>query len=93
MTLIKCAMEERTIFYGELGQSVGLSAQGPWKGILDEIGNEETSQGRPDFTYLVISRQTGLPGQIEFEPAKPPTPAQRKKAEDEIRKVYAYYRL
>jgi hypothetical protein len=93
VTLLKHAMERRTIHYGELGQAVGMPAQGPWKDILDEIAKEETSQGRPDFTYLVISKQTGLPGQIGFEPAKPPTAAQRKMADDEIQKVFQYYRL
>jgi hypothetical protein len=86
-------MGRRTIHYGELGKAVGMAAQGPWKPILDEIAKEETSQGRPDFTYLVISRQTGLPGQIGFESAKPPTPEQRKMADEEIERVFAYYRL
>jgi hypothetical protein len=93
ITLLKHAMEKRAIHYGELCHAVGMPAQGPWKDILDAIAKEETSQGQPDFTYLVISRQTGLPGQIGFEPAKPPTPAQRKMADDEIQKVFAYYRL
>jgi len=86
-------MERQTIFYGDLAPLVGMPTQGPWKGILDEITLEETGQGRPDFTYLVINKQSGLPGQIGFEPAKPPTPAQRKQADDEIRKVFEYYRM
>jgi hypothetical protein len=93
IALIKRALERQTIYYADLGQAVGMPAQGPWKDILDEIAKEETSQGRPDFTYLVISKQTGLPGQIGFEPAKPPTPVQRKMADDEIQKIFAYYRL
>src|SRR5947209_8627616 len=93
VTLLKRAMERQTIFYGDLAPLVGMSAQGPWKGILDEMALEETSQGRPDFTYLVINKQSGLPGQIGFEPAKPPSPAQRKHADDEIRKVFEYYRI
>jgi hypothetical protein len=86
-------MDRKTIHYGELGRIVGMPAQGPWKNILDEIAKEETSQGRPDFTYLVISRQSGLPGQIGYQPAKPPTPDQRKMADDEINRVFDYYRL
>jgi hypothetical protein len=93
VTLIKRAMDRKTIHYGELGRIVGMPAQGPWKNILDEIAKEETSQGRPDFTYLVISRQSGLPGQIGYQPAKPPTPDQRKMADDEINRVFDYYRL
>ena len=93
VTLIKRAMERRAIFYGELAIEVGMAAPGPWKDLLDEIAKEETTQARPDFTYLVISKQTGLLGQIGFEPAKPPTQEQRKVADEEIQKVFTYYRL
>ena len=91
IALLKCAFEQRTIYYSDLAPLVAMSAQGPWKPILDEIALEEASQGRPDFTYLVINKQSGLPGQIAFEPAKPPSPAQRKKADEEIAKVFFYY--
>ena len=91
ITLLRHAFERKTIYYSELAPLVGMPAQGPWKPILDEIAAEETSQGRPDFTYLVISKQSGLPGQIAFELAKPPSPEQRKKADEEIAKVFSYY--
>jgi hypothetical protein len=68
-----------TIYYSELGEQLGIPARGPWKPILDDVGLEERGNGRPDITYLVIARASGLPGQIEFELAKPPTQAQRKK--------------
>jgi hypothetical protein len=90
--LRECSRQRRTIFYGELGRKVDVPARGPWKAVLDEIAREETANGRPDITYLVINKQTGFPGQIGFKPAKPPTPEQRKIADDEIEKVYAYYR-
>jgi hypothetical protein len=93
VTLLNRAMKKQTIFYGDLAPLVGMAAQGPWKAILDEIALEETSQGRPDFTYLVINKQSGLPGQIGFEPAKPPTAAQRKQADNEIQKVFDYYKV
>jgi hypothetical protein len=91
VALLKRAFERKSIFYSELAPLVGMPAQGPWKPILDEIALEETSQGRPDFTYLVINKQSGLPGQIGFEPAKPPSLEQRQRADQEIQKVFAHY--
>jgi hypothetical protein len=92
VALIKCAMERRKIYYGELASAVGMAPQGPWKDLLDEIAKEETAQARPDFTYLVINKKTGLSGQIGFEPAKPPTQEQKSAADREIKKVFTYYR-
>lgn len=91
--LLQLAREGRTIFYGELGAAVGIPARGPWKPVLDEIARLETTDRRPDITFLVINKQTGLPGQIRFRPAKPPTPDQRRIADAEIQRVYAYYRV
>jgi hypothetical protein len=90
-TLTQCARQRRTIYYGELGQRVDVPARGPWKAILDDIARDETSEGRPDITFLVINRKTGFPGQIGFKTANPPTFEQRKIADDEIAKVFAYY--
>lgn len=90
-TLLRCARQRQTIFHGELGREVDVPARGPWKPVLDEIAREEVANGRPDITFLVISRQTGLPGQIGFKPAKPPTPDQRRMADDVIQNVFAYY--
>jgi hypothetical protein len=89
--LLRCAQQGRTIFYGDLGEQVGIPARGPWKAILDEIAREETAAGRPDISFLVISRQTGLPGQIGFKPAKPPTSEQRRMADDAVQKVFAHH--
>ena len=89
--LLRRAQQGSTIFYGELGKEVGIPARGPWKAILDEIAREETAAGRPDITFLVINRQTGLPGQIGFKPAKPPTSEQRRTADDVIQKVFAHH--
>jgi hypothetical protein len=91
-TLSQRAKSGRTIFYGELGEEVGIPPRGPWKPILDEIAREETARGRPDITFLVINKQTGLPGQIGFRPARPPTLDQRRMADDVIQKVFAYHR-
>jgi hypothetical protein len=89
--LLRCARQKRTIFYGALGKEVDVPSRGPWKAVLDEIAREETANGRPDITFLVINKQTGFPGQIGFKPAKPPTPEQRRIADDAIEKVFAYY--
>jgi hypothetical protein len=35
---------------------------------LDEISAEEANRGLPDITFLVISKQSGLPGQIGSSP-------------------------
>jgi hypothetical protein len=85
--LKRCAREKRTIFYGELGKEVDIPSRGPWKPILDDIAREETGNGRPDITFLVINKQTGFPGQIGFKPAKPPTSEQRRMADDVILKI------
>lgn len=90
--LVQRAEDGKTIFYSELGALVGIPAPGPWKPVLDEISLEERAAKRPDITYLVINRASGLPGQIEFEAAKPPTAEQRAKADEEIRSVFEYYK-
>lgn len=85
------AKQRRTIFYSELGSALGIPAQGPWKPILDEISREETSAGRPDITYLVVSKTTNLPGQIGFTAARPPSMDQTKTALGTIEAVFGHY--
>ncbi|RWQ12712.1 hypothetical protein [Mesorhizobium sp.] len=85
------AKQRRTIFYSELGATLGIPAQGPWKPILDEISREETAAGRPDITYLVVSKTTNLPGQIGFTAAKPPSADQTKRALETIEAVFEHY--
>jgi hypothetical protein len=60
--------------------------------VLDEISREQTGSDLPDITFLVINKQTGLSGQIEFRPAKPPTADQRRKADEMIAEVFDHYR-
>jgi hypothetical protein len=89
--LVRLAKAGRTITYGELGQILGIPARGPWKPVLDEISREETARQRPDITYLVVAKTSGLPGQIKFEAAKPPTLEQRAIADQIIRNVFDWY--
>jgi hypothetical protein len=90
--LLRLACEGKTIFYADLGLKLGIPARGPWKPVLDESSREETARGLPDITFLVINKVTGLPGQIDFKPAKPPTLGQREMANEMIRQVFAHYR-
>ncbi len=89
--LIERAKQRKTIFYGELAKLVGMSAQGPWKPILDDIGHEETKLRRPDITYLVVNKKHSMPGQIGYKPANPPTDLQKQRFEEEKSKVFAFY--
>jgi hypothetical protein len=86
------ARSEKTIFYSELGPLVGIPPTGPWKPVLDTISHEDRYAGRPDITYLVVSKKTGLPAQIEFKAAKPPLADQKEIALKTIRSVFSYYR-
>lgn len=89
--LVRLAKARQTITYGELGKLVGVPARGPWKPILDEISRDEAGRGLPDITFLVINAASGLPGQIGFQPAKPPTAEQRRLADQVIQQVFQYY--
>jgi hypothetical protein len=83
--------KRRPIFYGELGELVGLSARGPWKSVLDEIANEETARGCPDVTFLVINKTTGLPGQLDFESTGIPASQKRARVRREHDTIFAAY--
>lgn len=92
VTILRKRAEQRhTIYYGELGAALGIPAQGPWKAVLDTISLEETAAGRPDISYLVVSKKTNLPGQIGFKSANPPSPAQTKMALETIQAVFDSY--
>ncbi len=89
--LVKRARARETISYRELGDIGGVPPQGPWKPVLDDIGREETEAGRPDITYLVVSRGTGYPAQIDFKPAKSPTDAQKALADQVFMTIFEHY--
>ena len=89
--LVKRAKAKETITYGRLGAIVGIPGMGPWKPILDDMGQEETEAGRPDITYLVVRRSTGYPGQIDFQPANPPTDAQIAYADQVFIAIFEHY--
>jgi hypothetical protein len=64
--LVEVARRHELISYSELGRRLGLPTRGPhWKAILDDISLNR-GEGVPDITFLVISRATGLPAQIDF---------------------------
>lgn len=62
--LLKRAKAGETITYGALGLLLDGPARGPWKKVLDAIGDEERSEGRPDLACLVVRAATGFPSQI-----------------------------
>ncbi len=75
--LEKLARQGKTVRYRELGEAVGIPARGPWKALLDEISRDQTAQGLPDITHLVVGADTRYPHQINFEDARPPSEAQK----------------
>ena len=80
----------KTITYAELAAKVGMPPQGPWT-ILDEICEAEIQQGRPDLTFLVVQKMTGLPSKINGASAKRPTLEQRAAAEGKFKELWALY--
>ena len=89
--LLKLARAGKTCFYMQFGHRVGIPKQGPWKPVLDCISREETAKGRPDITFLLVNKSTGLPGQIGFQGAGKPTPAQRRLAHEKVKEVFDHY--
>lgn len=65
---------------------------GPWKGVLDELGSDDTGAGTPDITYLVVRSSTGYPGQIGLVESTTPTSAQKLEADKVMADVWAHYR-
>jgi hypothetical protein len=74
-----------------LGDRAGIRVRGPWKGVLDAISKEEANSGRPDITFVVINKKTGLPGQIGFKPAEKPSPEQIELARKGLQEVFDEY--
>ena len=90
--LIRRAARGLTITYAELGRGVGIPNMGYWMPVLDEISREEISKGLPDITFLVVSRERGLPSQIGFKSAKPASSDQERRAVEAIQEAFGYYR-
>ncbi len=91
--LEKLAKAGELTYYGVLGAAVGKHARWPlWKQVLDEIAREETRQGRPDITFIILSAKTGWPSQIGFKGVRnKPTEAQMQTAQTELDKVFRHY--
>jgi hypothetical protein len=77
--------------YKEFGARVGIPAQGPCEAVLDQISREETSQGRPDITFVLINKRTGYPSRVGFVTRKTLTPQQKAHAHAEVQKVINKY--
>jgi hypothetical protein len=69
---------------------VGMPIQG-WKPVLEVISAEETAEGRPDITFLLLNRHTRYPMQIGLVQGDDPTPEQRQLARREVQKIIDKY--
>lgn len=54
--LVKCAIEERTITYGNLAKHIGLSHHRPIKFVLEVIQNYCLEENLPPMTILVVDQ-------------------------------------
>lgn len=89
--LVRLARERRTVSYSELGRKFRIAVQGPWKPLLDEISHQEIEKGLPDITLLIISKQSGLPGQLGYQLSRAAIAAQRETAISMIQSIFDYY--
>jgi hypothetical protein len=64
--LIQFARDKQTVTYSELTRMLQTTHIHYHSHILvrllDELGNEEDSEGRPCLPALVVTKQTGMPG-------------------------------
>jgi hypothetical protein len=91
--LLKCASATPMQFptFRAFAARVGMAIQGPWKPILEVISTEETNQGLPDITFLLLNRHTRYPMQIGPVRSNDPTPEQRERARREVQKIIDRY--
>jgi hypothetical protein len=91
--LLKCATSTPMQFptFRAFAARVGMPIQGPWRPILDVISAEETNQGLPDITFLLLHRHTRYPMQVGAVRGNDPTPEQRKRARREVQKIIEKY--
>jgi hypothetical protein len=91
--LLKCATATPMQFptFRAFAARVGMPIQGPWKPILDVISVEETDQGKPDITFLLLNRHTRYPMQIGLVHSNDPTPQQRELARRQVQKIIDRY--
>lgn len=92
--LIEVARRKEMITYRDLAEYLGIPTVGPWRGMLNEIYNEEMAAGRPDLTLLVVYSGSGYPAfislggpaqSVKFDPANP---AHRQAWAAELSKIY-----
>ena len=60
--LIEVARRRDTITYGEIGRLVRMPAVLVGRSLLDPINDCEHAEGRPLLSALVVSENTGVPG-------------------------------
>jgi hypothetical protein len=91
--LLKCATATPMQFptFRAFAARVGMPIQGPWKPILDVVSAEETNQGLPDITFLLLNRHTRHPMQIGPVRRNDPTPEQKERARREVQKIIDRY--
>ncbi|WP_341487294.1 hypothetical protein [Pararhizobium sp. A13] len=76
--------------YGEFGDLVDVSPA-LYVRFLDAIAAHERDNGKPDVTYILVNKDFRYPSQIGGKLAKPPSPAQKKLAREEMQKVINAY--
>lgn len=65
--LKRCTAQRRTTTYGEIGQYVGLAAQGTAKPLY-YIRDQCLERSLPPLTAIVVNKATGLPGKgLKFD--------------------------
>ena len=90
--LVEAARARTTITYGKMARRLGIAAQGPWKPVLDMLAHKEIDAGRPDLTFLLVNKKTGISGYVGWEPtATPPTADQKQVWEKEVHKIWTFY--
>ena len=96
--LVRQAMARQKIFYGTLGEEIGVSFPLAFRYALDCIGNTVLELGKrwseeiPPIQTLVVNKGTGLPGKgVHFLRERVVTPLEKEAiVEEQLVKVFSY---